>query len=262
MTASWSETYLPTISSKYELKDIDNDDEFGLFYQALSEKSFRYKGERFSGSKHSKVRLTGLAAGNATGEKLPLFVVGKSAKPRCLSCVKSLPCHYCSRKKSWMDGDLFTEWVKELDRKFAAQDKEIALIVNNCPAHPIVDGPKVIELIFLPSNTTSEKQPMDQGVIRSLKAFYRHSILKRFITSIDGGRSPTKVNMLEALTLLTAVWECVSPITLVNYFRKAGISSESQARSQSDGDDPFKLHSLKNFETRVNLQLILQLIAM
>ena len=82
---------------------------------------------------------------------------------------------------------------------------------------------------------------MDQGVIKSLKAFYRHSIINRYITTIDGGRSPTNVNMLEAMTLLTAAWECVSPITLVNCFRKAAISSESQARSQSDDDDPFKL---------------------
>ena len=43
------------------------------------------------------------------------------------------------------------------------------------------------------------------------------------------------------MTLLTASWECVSPITLVNCFRKAGISSESPAQSQSDDDDPFKL---------------------
>ena len=42
-----------------------------------------------SSGKHSKVRLTGLAAGNATGEKLPLFAIGKSAKPRCFSGVKS-----------------------------------------------------------------------------------------------------------------------------------------------------------------------------
>ena len=135
-----------------------------------------------------------------------------------------------------MDGDLFIKWVKELDRKFAAQDRKIALIVDNCSAHPIVDGLKAIELIFLPPNTL-KTLPMDQGVIRSLKAFYHHSIIKRYFTSIDGGRS----NMLEAITLLTAAWECVSPITLVNCFRKAGISSESQARSQSDDDDPFKL---------------------
>ena len=73
MTASWSETYLPTILSKYELKDIYNADEFGFFYQALPDKSLHYKSERCHGGKHSKVRLTGLAAGNATGEKLPLI---------------------------------------------------------------------------------------------------------------------------------------------------------------------------------------------
>ena len=43
---------------------------------------------------------------------------------------------------------------------------------------------------------------MDQGVIGSLKAFYRHSIIKRCITSIDGGRSPTKVSMLEAIIII------------------------------------------------------------
>ena len=231
VTASWSETYLPTILSKYELKDIYNADEFGLFYQALPDKSLHYKGERCHGGKHSKVRLTGLAAGNATGEKLPLFVIGKYAKPRCFSGVKSLPCRYRSQKNSWMDGDLFTEWVKELDRKYAAQDRKIALIVDNCPANPEVDGLKAIELIFLPPNTTLKTQPMDEGVIRSLKAFYRHSVIKRYITSIDGGY----------ITLLTVAWECVSSITLVNCFRTAGMNSESQALSQSDDDDPFKL---------------------
>ena len=83
---------------------------------------------------------------------------------------------------------------------------------------------------------------MDQGVIRSLKVFYRHSIIKHYIASIDRGRSPSKVNKLEVMTLLTAAWECISPITLLNCFRKAGIIPESQARSQSDDDDLFKLH--------------------
>ena len=142
------------------MKDIYNVDEFRLFYQALPDKSLHYKDERCSGGKHSKVRLTGLAAGNATGEKLPLFVIRKSAKPRCFSGVKSLPCRYRSQKRSWMDGDLFTKWVKEIDRKFAAQDRKIILIVDKCPAHPIVNDLKAIELIFLPPNTTSKTQTM------------------------------------------------------------------------------------------------------
>ena len=140
-----------------------------------------------------------------------------------------------------MVGNLFTKWVKELDQTLAAQDRKIALIVDNCPAHPIVDSLKTIELIFVAPNTTSKKQPLYQGIIRSLKAFYHHSIIKPYITSIDKGRSPAKVNMLEAMTLLNAAWEYVSPITLVDCSRKAGISSESQAQGKSGEDDPFKL---------------------
>ncbi|XP_057291713.1 tigger transposable element-derived protein 4-like [Hydractinia symbiolongicarpus] len=83
MTAPWEETTLPTILARYELKDIFNADEFGLFYQALPLKSYHFKGKRCSGGKHSKVRLTGMTASNALGERLPMFVIGKSAKPRC-----------------------------------------------------------------------------------------------------------------------------------------------------------------------------------
>ena len=78
MTASWAQTHLPTILSRYDLRDIYNADEFGLFYQQLPTKSFHLKGERCAGGKFSKVRLTGLAAGNAAGEKLPMFVIGKA----------------------------------------------------------------------------------------------------------------------------------------------------------------------------------------
>ena len=43
-----------------------------------------FKGQKCSGGKHSKVRLTGLAAGNAFRERLPIFVTGKSHKTKVL----------------------------------------------------------------------------------------------------------------------------------------------------------------------------------
>ena len=107
MIASWKKTHLPTILSRYELKDIFNADEFGLFYQALPSKSMHFKNEQCSGGKFSKVRLTGLAAVNATGEKLPMFVIGKAAKPRCFKNVKNLSCCCRSQNKSWMEWQPF-----------------------------------------------------------------------------------------------------------------------------------------------------------
>ena len=42
MTAPWEETTLPTILARYQLKDIFNADEFGLFYEALPSKSLHF----------------------------------------------------------------------------------------------------------------------------------------------------------------------------------------------------------------------------
>ena len=94
MKAPWFETRLPTILSNYSLADIYNVDEFGLFYQALSSKTMYFKKEKCVGGKFSKQRLTGLAAGNAAGQKLPMFIIGKTNKPRCFKKLKHLPCRY------------------------------------------------------------------------------------------------------------------------------------------------------------------------
>ena len=47
-----------------------------------------------------------------------------------------------------MDTEIFTEWVKQLDRKFLAQNRKVAFIVDNCPAHPDVFDLTAIGLIF------------------------------------------------------------------------------------------------------------------
>ena len=177
MTAPWKETVLLTIISNYEPRDIFNADEFGLSYQALPKKTLNLKREKCSGGKNSKIQLTGLAAANMVGEKLPMFVIGKSQKPRCFKHIKSLPCRYRAQKKSWMNSELFEEWVREQDEKFENEGRKVALIIDNCPAHPVIENLKSITLYFLPPNTTSALQSMDQGVIWSLKSKYRTHII-------------------------------------------------------------------------------------
>ena len=76
MVAPWEQTALPTILSKYDLNQIYNADEYGLFYRTQPNKSLHLKNENRVGGKYSKLCLTGLTAANAVGEKLPLFVIG------------------------------------------------------------------------------------------------------------------------------------------------------------------------------------------
>ena len=140
-----------------------------------------------SGGKHSKIRLTGMAMGNAKGERLPMLIIGKSRNPRCFKGVKRVPCRYRAQQKSWMSSELFEEWVKELDQNFGSKKRKIALIIDNYPAHPDVPLLEWVELIFLPPNTTLVTQPMDQGVIRGLKAKYHSLAVKKQITALEKG---------------------------------------------------------------------------
>ena len=144
-----------------------------------------FKGQRCSGGKHSKKRITGMAA-------TPL-----ERNSQCLRSV-SLPKQDASSmnkisladteppKKTWMDGMIFEECLRELDQKLERQGREIIIIVDSCLAHPEIKGLISIDLQFLPPNTTSCTQPMDQGVIRYFVfVFYFLVFFKKFVLHIE-----------------------------------------------------------------------------
>lgn len=74
---------------------------------------------------------------------------------------------------------LLNLWDDELRKK-----KKILLLVGNCPAHPSLKL-KFINIVFLPPNTTAVLLPMDQGVIKILKARYQLSIIQDIQNQIE-----------------------------------------------------------------------------
>ena len=103
---------------------------------------------------------------------------------------------------------------RRLDAKLNAKGRKIALIIDNCIAHLNVNNLKGIELAFSPPNTTSKTQPMDQGVIRALKVFYRTDVVRRQIKYIDAGKTTPKINILEAMSKLVRSWDALSINTI------------------------------------------------
>ena len=137
-----------------------------------------------------------MATANPMGNKLPMFVFGKAKNPRCFKNIKFLPCRYRIQQKSWMDGKLLEEWLRELDRKFAFEGRNVAFVIDNCPAHPHIDNLKAIKLYFLPPNTTSKIQPMDHGSICSLKVKYRENVVWKIIQSVEKKKTLSKISLL------------------------------------------------------------------
>ena len=73
---------------------------------------------------------------------------------------------------------LFEDWMRKLNRRMRLESRHVALLVDNCPAHPFIEMSDV-EFIFLPPNTKSVTQPIDAGIIKNLKFHYRFILADR-----------------------------------------------------------------------------------
>lgn len=225
----WKNEQLQDYLRRYSPDDIFNADETALFFKLLPDRTITYKGDSCTGGKRSKERITVMVAANMAGtEKLPLFVIGKSLKPRCFKNIRTLPTEYAANGKAWMTADLFKRWLTTWDRKLELRNRKVLLIVDNCSAHKMDVELKAIELAFLPANTTAILQPMDQGVIKNMKSFYRRHMLERMILC---GPSYT-VTLLGALHMVARAWDQVTPRTIANCFRHSGFIGQRSSTAQ------------------------------
>ncbi|XP_050338691.1 tigger transposable element-derived protein 6-like [Bactrocera neohumeralis] len=160
---------------------------------------------------------------NASGTvKRKLLVIGKYNNPRCFKNVKTLPVDYCANNKSWMTSQTFTDYLKKWDCELIKAKTKILLLVDNCSAHPQVHLHN-IKPHFLPPNITSVLQPMDQGVINSLKQSYRKQLLMKIMDLLEEANPAKAVSLLDAVNMLSVAWESVSKETNGNCFRHAGL---------------------------------------
>lgn len=240
----WKEE-LAEILKDHKPENVFNADETGLFFKCLPNSSMVFKDEKCHGGKHSKERISVLLAANMDGsQKLKPLVIGKSNKPRCFKGIKSFPVTYRANKKAWMTHDLFTEWLIDLNADMKRQKRKIAMFIDNCSAHNDPPALSHVQVIFLPPNTTSKLQPLDQGIIKVFKGFYRSEIVKKLLQLIDEGKSDemsTAVNLYEAIVMLNKAWRNVSATTIRNCFKTCGfvtpITPEDNVDEEQEGED-------------------------
>ena len=84
-----------------------------------------------------------------------------------------------------MTSTLFEEFVKKFDVEMHSQKCVVLLFVDNCPVGSALESHLAVGLAFLPSNTTSQVQQMDAGIIRCLKTHYRYQLLLKMLQCMD-----------------------------------------------------------------------------
>lgn len=234
VTQDWLKNSWPIIKQGYSASDIFNADETGLFYKLTPDKTLRFKHEKCVGGKLSKERLSVLVCANADGsEKRRLLIIGKATKPRCFKNIKKLPVEYTANKRAWMTADIFMQEIRKWDEELRAQNRKILLLVDNCTAHPKIPNLHNIKLVHLPPNTTAVLQPMDQGIINSLKVYFRKALVIRLIEELDTNVKK-KINVLDAIHFIDRAWKCgVTQECIRNCFKHAGFTEATENTDSS-----------------------------
>lgn len=222
---NWKEC-LPLITKDYELCNIWNLDETGLFWRGLPKKSLVLKDDEAKGCKLEKERLTICMLCAANGEKFKLLVIGKAAMPRAFN--KKLPADliWKSNSKAWMTAKIFMEYLQAFDKNMKEQNRKVLLFLDNAPCHPEVDLDNV-KLIYLPPNTTSCTQPLDAGIIKIFKMKYRQILMNHLLLTVeetsDNDNNLKTITVKHATKWISSAWNNVQAQMIINCFNHTGI---------------------------------------
>ena len=80
-----------------------------------------------------------------------------------------------------MTASIFEKMLAQLNLKFHKQKREILLFIDNNTAHSVDTPSTNMKVIFFPANMTSVLQPVDQGVIKTFKHYYRREVFLRIL---------------------------------------------------------------------------------
>ncbi|KAH8029139.1 hypothetical protein HPB51_022955 [Rhipicephalus microplus] len=117
-----------------------------------------------------------------------------------------------------------------------AEKRWVVLILDNCTAHNVERKLTAVNLKFLPANSTAKSQPLDQGVIATIKALYKKRICERDLLSMQQ-QQPLEVNLRGAMDMVVASWWQVKADTLSKCFKRASFVRNAAALEDDEQSD-------------------------
>lgn len=218
---------LRTIAGDFQDDDVYNMDESALFWRMMPSRGLASQPQ--AGIKKDKSRITITFCVNATGtDRLPIWFIGTAAKPRALRnvAVSTMGGEWRWNKKGWMTTIIMEQWLQAF-YKHIGTIRRVLLTMDNFSAHHAAiesyPPPANIEVCWLPANSTSCFQPLDQGIIQNCKAYYKRHWLKYILQEFDSNANPqSTMNLHLTLRWILRSWNNdVSNLTIYNCFRKS-----------------------------------------
>lgn len=115
--------------------------------------------------------------------------------------------HWRWNRKAWMTSDWFHNcFIPEVECYLQGRNLafKVLLILNNAPVHcceKLKNAHPNIEVLFMPPNTTSLIQPLDQGIIKAFKAHYTRELYSKALKALKSNMETTMLGYWKSVTL-------------------------------------------------------------
>ena len=166
--------------------------------------------------------------------------------------------HYAYNKNAWMTMEIWETWLLDFNQRMKEQKRNVILLVDNAGGHNM--SHKLVELLtnvnvyFLPPNTTSVIQPMDQGIIAAFKCYYTKLIILDMLNQIEEKEKYEQIITKQSILFIYEAWHKVSEETIKNCWRHSGILNQLKTTEttekivQHKAVEEIKIH-LSKFKT-------------
>lgn len=226
----------------YKPQDIFNCDETGLNWRLFPDRSLTTG--PISGQEKEKSRVTAHFCCNSDGsERLPIWFIGTAKRPRAFRAarinVDNLGCFWRYNRIAWMTGTIFKEWLLWFDKEMTGRN--VVLLMDNFSSHQSAYGEIAHQLqntlvIWLPGDSNSRYQPLDQGIISTWKTYWKRHWVSFMVEQFDNGFNPiSTMTILRAVRWAISIWEFDLPgDTIKNCFRRALTVEGSQETTNQE----------------------------
>ena len=122
---------------------------------------------------------------------------------------------------------VLNRWIRDFDKEMRWQNRKVCLHLDNFSGHYINYEPTNVTMVYFGANLTSWVQPLDASIIRCFKAHYCRRFCKNALERDELGEADIyNINLLQVLQMATAAWDDITPETIKNCWKHAGIQRD------------------------------------
>nr|XP_005608612.1 tigger transposable element-derived protein 1-like [Equus caballus] len=219
----------------YVEEQVFTADETGLFYKDVGKRTYiTQMASQAPGFKSFQDYATLLLCANAKGDfKCKPLMVYRAQNPQAVTgkSVNHMPVHWRWNKKAWMTSDWFHNcFIPEVECYLQGRNLafKVLLILDDAPVHcceELRNAHPNVEVLFMPPNTTSLIQPLDQGIIKAFKAHYTRELYSKALEALKANKETTMMDYWKSVTIRNVIdyvgtaWDSIKQATINNCWK-------------------------------------------